>query len=252
LPPVMFTREEAASFVAAEKLMNNFTDETLRSHHASAMYKLKSVLRNKDKQLVAALESNIDIRSYRRAFNAAVPNALELLLRGIGEQQCVHLHYQSAEALQPQARVVEPIGVFHENGFWYLLAWCQLRSDYRHFRADRIHRIAMEETGFSRTHAGMSELRSREAQCTSESRVVIRVDKGVERYMESAKHYFGFESRKECGDVVEMTFLVNDVEEGFPRWLISYGDHCHVVSPDSLKCRIEEIAKGISDRLLRS
>src|SRR6218665_238143 len=29
LPPVMFTREEAGSFITAEKLMQNLTDETL-------------------------------------------------------------------------------------------------------------------------------------------------------------------------------------------------------------------------------
>ena len=49
LPPVMFTREEAGSFVAAEKLMQKFTDKSLGAYYESAMYKLKSVLRGKEK-----------------------------------------------------------------------------------------------------------------------------------------------------------------------------------------------------------
>ena len=44
LPPVMFTREEVSSFIAAEKLMQKFTDPSLGTHYASAMYKLKAVL----------------------------------------------------------------------------------------------------------------------------------------------------------------------------------------------------------------
>ncbi len=252
LPPVMFTREEASSFVAAEKLMQKFTDTNLRGHYASAMYKVKSILKGADKALITALESNIDIRSHHRPFNAAVPNALELLLRGIGEQLCLRLHYKSIDAKSAQARVVEPIGIFHENGFWYLLAWCQLRADYRHFRADRIQQIAIEASDFSRKHASMTELRKREASCTSPERVVIRIDKSIVRYMASAKYYFGFESEEDKGDMVEMTFMVDDAEEGFPRWLISYGDHCHIISPETLKERVAEIAKGVSSRLLRS
>ena len=41
LPPVMFTREEAGSFVAAEKLMQQFTDKSLGAYYESAMFKLK-------------------------------------------------------------------------------------------------------------------------------------------------------------------------------------------------------------------
>ena len=49
LPPVTFTREEAGSFVAAEKLMQTFTDQSLGAYHQSAMYKVKSVLRGTEK-----------------------------------------------------------------------------------------------------------------------------------------------------------------------------------------------------------
>jgi len=52
LPPVLFTREEASSFIAAEKLMQKFTDTTLGNHYASAMYKLKAVLRSDDKDWI--------------------------------------------------------------------------------------------------------------------------------------------------------------------------------------------------------
>src|SRR5687768_15506858 len=45
LPPVMFTREEATGFIAAEKLMQRFTDKSLGNHFQSAMFKIKSVLR---------------------------------------------------------------------------------------------------------------------------------------------------------------------------------------------------------------
>src|SRR5215216_6438471 len=44
LPPVMFTREEASSFIAAEKLMEKFADRELATLYSSATFKLKAIL----------------------------------------------------------------------------------------------------------------------------------------------------------------------------------------------------------------
>src|SRR3546814_17319418 len=94
LPPVMFTREEAGSFVAAEKLMQKFTDKTLGSYFESAMFKVKSVLRGSEKDWIAALESQISIHPSQTIFNEAVPNALEILFERIAEKKQVVLNYE--------------------------------------------------------------------------------------------------------------------------------------------------------------
>ncbi len=62
LPPVMFTREEASSFIAAEKLMQKFIDKELGQHYQSAMFKLKSVMRNSDKDWVSNMENKVLIQ----------------------------------------------------------------------------------------------------------------------------------------------------------------------------------------------
>src|SRR5690606_20206602 len=68
LPPIMFTQEEAASFVAAEKLMQKFTDEKIQESFASAMYKLKAVLRRNDKDWVSSIESQVVMQPMQRKF----------------------------------------------------------------------------------------------------------------------------------------------------------------------------------------
>jgi predicted DNA-binding transcriptional regulator YafY len=79
LPPIMFTREEAGSFVAAEKLMQKFTDKTLGAYHESAMFKVKSVLKGKEKDWISALESQVFVDSRQVLFNENIPDALEIL-----------------------------------------------------------------------------------------------------------------------------------------------------------------------------
>ncbi|MGZ5248498.1 MAG: helix-turn-helix transcriptional regulator [Flavitalea sp.] len=76
LPPVMFTKEEAGSFVAAEKLMQKFTDAGLGRYFESAMNKVKSVLKGNEKEWVAALEKQVWAEPSGELFNKDVPNAL--------------------------------------------------------------------------------------------------------------------------------------------------------------------------------
>ena len=83
LPPVMFTREEAGSFVAAEKFMQKFVDKSLGSHHESAMFKVKSVLRGREKDWISALESQIMVDPSQELFNKNLPNALEILFESV-------------------------------------------------------------------------------------------------------------------------------------------------------------------------
>src|SRR5690606_30974241 len=91
LPPVMFTREEVGSFVAADKLMQKFTDRSMGAYYQSAMFKLKSVLRGGDKDWVQALESQVTMVPGQQLFNAEVPNALEIRFESIAERKQVLL-----------------------------------------------------------------------------------------------------------------------------------------------------------------
>src|SRR6187402_3596094 len=55
LPPVMFTREEATAFLTAEKFVENLTDASTTTHYKSAMYKVRAVLKNTEKELLEGM-----------------------------------------------------------------------------------------------------------------------------------------------------------------------------------------------------
>src|SRR5690606_5291563 len=152
LPPIMFTREEAGSFVAAEKLMQKFTDRSLGTYHRSAMYKIKSVLRGREKDWINALESQISVDPSEQLFNDRIPDALGILLESIAGKKQVFLQYRSLEADNPRNRNIEPVGLFHKNNFWYVLGYCHYRNDYRQFRTDRMLQVQRTEIGFTLVH----------------------------------------------------------------------------------------------------
>jgi len=248
LPPVRFTREEAGSFVAAEKLMQKFTDKTLGAYFESALFKVKSVLRGSEKDWITALESQVFINPSQSVFNDKIPNALELLFESIVEKKQVLLHYESLHADKVTERLLEVVGVFHENNYWYVMAYCHLRQDYRQFRIDRMLGIKRTEKAFTKEHGTVDEYRVKD-EYADKTRVRLLVDKKVIKYIRNSRNYYGFMAEKIKGTQVEMTFMCSDVENAFSRWYIMFGDYAQIIEPESLKIRVREIIRNMEAKL---
>lgn len=250
LPPVMFSREEASSFVAAEKLMGKFTDAGLGAHFQSAMNKIRSVLKGQEKDWVMALDAQIWVQQGRALFNENIPNALELLFNSIALQQQVHLEYRSFSATSTESRFLEPVGVFHEQDQWYLYAFCHLRNDYRQFRTDRIMAIRPTDKPFTRKHGKVSDYRRHKEPCTKAT-VVIAIAKSAARFIDSGKKYYGFVTQTETGGEIEMTFETDASMEGLARWYVMFGDCARVVAPEAFRQKVREITEKTSANLQR-
>ncbi len=249
LPPVMFTREEASSFVAAEKLMQKFVDKSLGEYHKSAMYKIKSVLRGREKDWVSVLENQIKVDSSQILFNANLPNVFEILFESIAQKKQVFLKYQSLEASTPSERHIEPVGLFHENGFWYVLGYCHNRKSYRHFRTDRMLLIKRATINFAMEHGTLDDHYEKKV-ATPKTEVKILVNNEVARYINEGRKHYGYISEKKLQNHTEMTFMTSDLEHSFPRWYLMFGEYAKILKPESLKDRVREILKNTEAKLL--
>ncbi|TGD57596.1 helix-turn-helix transcriptional regulator [Flavobacterium humi] len=251
LPPVMFTREEAGSFIAAEKLMQKFTDATLGNHYTSAMYKLKAVLRSTDKDWVSTIESKVVMQPSRQLFNTKVPNTLAFLFESIAEQKQVSLFYQAFDAEGVTERTIEPVGLFHDHNFWYVFGYCHLRKDYRQFRTDRIQEIRKTEILFTLEHQPLETFLQEKKNTAPTTKVQILVDQKIAKYLTEERKYHGFVSERTVGNRIEMTFMCQNVEDGFARWYLMFGDYCDIITPERLKDRILELLDKQKNKLLQ-
>ncbi|HEY0056567.1 MAG TPA: YafY family protein [Pedobacter sp.] len=249
LPPVMFSREEAGSFVAAEKLMQKFSDKTLGAYYQSAMFKIKSVLKGSAKDRVAQLEEQIWINSDQEIFNEHTPDALDVLLDSIAEKRQIALKYQSSYSDELVDRIIEPLGVFNENNYWYVMAYCLLRLDYRHFRTDRMFQIRRTSAPFTKDHHDSIEDYKITKQPEQNTKVVLLVSKDIARYLKAERKYYGFTSEKLRGDKVEMTFMCSEACDGMARWFLMFGDKSEIIEPDSLRIKVGELIEKIQDKL---
>ncbi|MBA5630183.1 YafY family transcriptional regulator [Moheibacter sp. BDHS18] len=248
LPPVMFTKEEAGSFVAAEKLMQKFTDGNFGKHFESAMFKIKSVLRGSEKDWIESLESNIRLSSRDEAFTTQSPKVLELLFQSIAEKNQIVLHYQSVEADEISVRVIEPVGLYHEGQYWYILAYCHLRKDYRNFRTDRVVDLTSTQNSFELQHRELEYfLQPKEKNSTTKIRLLV--DRKIARYIQNDRKFYGFKSETKKKDKVEMLFECNFKENGFARWLLMFGDYVEILEPEELKSDAVQLIKKIEKNL---
>ncbi|MCD2423375.1 YafY family transcriptional regulator [Niabella pedocola] len=248
LPPVMFTREEASSFVAAEKLMQKFIDKRLGDHFASAIAKMKAVLRMADKDWISSIESQVQVRSAQSIFNEKVPEALSVLFDSLAQKVQVEIRYKKIASSTPEIRKIEPVGVFHENDFWYIMAYCHLRKDYRRFRTDRIQGIVKTAVPFIKEHPELQEFLNQRKE-VPRTKVRIVVEPKVAAYLQWNRQYHGFTEEKETSEGIEMTFMCGYPESDFARWFLGFGDHAKILEPVSLKDSIRSIIEKQMENL---
>lgn len=248
LPPVMFTKEEARTFITAEKLMEKFTDPSTQQQYQSAMYKIKAVLRSSEKNMIEALENHIQVRRLNVAFQDKGVNPLDTLLKSIVEKKVVKISYRALGEETPSERMIEPVGIYQETNYWYTIAFCHLRNAYRNFRSDRIANIEISERSFSHQHAPLNDFLKHYNDEKNLQKIVIRVEKGVLPYIVEQKYYYGFVSEKTVGDQTEMTFLSPSIE-GFARWFLTIAPNSYVLEPKALKNHLNMLISKIGTHL---
>ena len=59
----------------------------------------------------------------------------------------VRIAYEDAGG-EGTTRTVRPLGLFPDSAHWRLVAWCEIRGDFRVFRLDRIRRLRVTRDVF--------------------------------------------------------------------------------------------------------
>lgn len=244
LPPVQFTREEALSFVTAEKLVNKLTDSETRTSYESALYKVKAVLRSVDKEFLDDISHRIAVVDDPHLPKDRHQNLpIEKILNGIAEKRVIRLVYSSTTSPGTSARDVEPVGIYSSGSYWYLIAWCRLRGDYRNFRTDRAHSIEIQQERFHTQHPALQHFIEQTRRERTLHKAIIRVDKSALCHLGDQHYYHGFVFQTDVGDQIEMTFLTESLN-GLAHWFMWLGEVADIVEPEEMReLVLEKIGK---------
>jgi predicted DNA-binding transcriptional regulator YafY len=245
LPPIAFTIEEATAFITAEKLVETLTDEINGSSYKSAMYKVRAVLRNAEKDYLAGMDSRIEVlKASRPPHMQTGLNPLQLILKGIALKKVIGLKYFSYYRQQHSQRCVEPVGVFYLDNYWHLIAWCRVKNDYRDFRFDRMMDVQLTDEEVNQQHPNLKDYLAGTCKDINLQQVILHVEKEAALHLGEQKYYHGYVGEVEKDGVVEMNFLTMSLE-GFARWYMMFGDYAHIMEPVALRNRVKTITEKL-------
>jgi predicted DNA-binding transcriptional regulator YafY len=247
LPPVMFTQEEAAALLLGGKLAAHMTDDSVKKHFETALFKIKAVLRSTDKDQMDILADHIEILRSRVPEEETPSQHLTALQKAIADKRAIFILYYSNYNEQVSERVIEPIGLCHYSANWHLIGWCRLRNGYRDFRVSRIKRLQIKDEQFDiDAHPSLKEYIETMTHESDLQEVVVRFDKDVVKYLGSQKYWHGFVREEEDADFVRMHFVTSSLN-GFGRWLLMFTNAVRVESPASLQTMMQQFCAEMKD-----
>ena len=132
LPPLMFSPDEIEAVMLGLRLVAERADPALRDAADDAAAKIAAVLPD---DLRASVETELLIAGP----SAGAPDGEDaaILRQAIRDSRKLGLDYRD-KGQERTNRIVWPIAIGYFANARVLIAWCELRQDFRHFRLDRI------------------------------------------------------------------------------------------------------------------
>jgi len=139
VPPLMFTSDEIVALVAGARLIRAYGGSGMARAAEEALVKIEAVLPDEAR----ARAGKVGVHAISGdTFSDTVRAALDVLEQASNDRTRVEIAYAD-EAGQVTQRVLRPLGLWFWGKVWTLVAWCELRNDFRMFRVDRMEGITL-------------------------------------------------------------------------------------------------------------
>lgn len=150
LPPLMLTPAELEAIALGAQWVAGRQDAQLAAAARDVLIKIEAMVPPHLRPYIAAPSTGV------RPPLAPPPNPVSasLFREAIRRRLRLHLTYRS-EAGDETARTVWPIILGYSDTQNLLVAWCELRQDFRHFRTDRIISANILDQPIPEPHAAL-------------------------------------------------------------------------------------------------
>jgi predicted DNA-binding transcriptional regulator YafY len=159
LPPLMFSEEEIEALVLGSRWVAERTDGPLRAAAGNALAKIVAVL--PDDMRDGADDSGLLIGP--GAPVAAGDAELPVIRQAIRTERKLRIAYIDQDGARTQ-RTVWPFALGFFDRVRIVVAWCELRRSFRHFRTDRIAALTLSDKRYPRRRQALLK-EWRETEC---------------------------------------------------------------------------------------
>jgi predicted DNA-binding transcriptional regulator YafY len=158
LPPLMFSDDEIEALVLGSKWVAERADGPLSSAAQNALAKIAAVLPN---DLRSSLDTSSLLVGPGRPIIADEVD-VAVIRKSIRSERKLLIRYQDGNG-RVSERTIWPVALGYFDDVRALVAWCELRQGFRHFRTDRIASLAPTDIRYPRCrHALLKDWRGAE------------------------------------------------------------------------------------------
>lgn len=137
LPPLMFTNDEVAALVAGARLIRAWGGANMAASAEEALVKIGAVLSEEARAKAEAVQ----VHAFQMPeMTEELRLRLDLLEAAVNAGERLQISYADQQG-RASERAIRPLGLWFWGKVWTLVAWCELRNDFRMFRIDRMSGI---------------------------------------------------------------------------------------------------------------
>jgi predicted DNA-binding transcriptional regulator YafY len=138
LPPLMFSEQEIQALALGAQWVSRQTDDEFALAARDALAKIGAVV-------PAELQYKLDDNAFHVGRRPKQPETVDLrfVRQAMRDQHKLSIVYRDPKGVKT-TRVIWPIGVAFFDSRRIVAGWCELRKDFRSFRADRIEKIKLK------------------------------------------------------------------------------------------------------------
>jgi predicted DNA-binding transcriptional regulator YafY len=144
LPPLMFSEDEIEALVLGSSWVAERGDVRLAGAARDALAKIAAVL-------PGDLQQSLDATNLLVGPDSAAVDAVDIgaIRRAIRTERKIGIQYRDA-GNRTSERIIWPFAIGFFDRARVVVAWCEARQDFRHFRTDRITALAPTDTRYPR------------------------------------------------------------------------------------------------------
>ncbi|MEO9469763.1 YafY family protein [Parasphingorhabdus sp.] len=136
LPPLMFNREEIVALVTGARMVRAWGGTSMSAAAEEALVKIETVLPDKERSQVGGTR----IFAPEMGLPRATRNLIDRCETAAEDRHILTFSYIDKGEIKTDRRV-QPLGLWFWGKVWTLVAWCELRNDFRMFRIDRMEDV---------------------------------------------------------------------------------------------------------------
>lgn len=245
LPPFWINEEELLAVILSSRLSSVIPDREIQNALKKALSRFISDKCFSPRKDIHKLLDKVSVRNicHYKVDESIFHQVLNCLISG----NSYKIIYYSPYKNELTERIIKPLNLHFYMGKWYLIAYCGLKRDLRHFALSRIRIIEISEKGIKlpETLPSLKEYLEKSfglIRGGSTTEVVVKFSKDISRLVEEQIWHESQKMIKNQDGSITLRIPVDDFLE-IKREILRFGADAVVIEPPQLRDAIKQEIK---------